>query len=207
LEPKSKSTRLAKGGLFQTTPEYPEFVWNEIIVNAVAHRDYSIKGTDIQIKMFDNRIVVESPGSLPGLVRLNNIRTVHFSRNPKIAALLKEYKYVKEFGEGVDRMCNEMVELGLSEPEFSTVAFMTKVVINNNKDLNDTLNEDLNLTERKIASEIYNDNKITAENISNNTKLAISTVKRNLVGLQNKGILLRVGSKKTGYWEIKNKIH
>jgi ATP-dependent DNA helicase RecG len=103
-------TRLAKGGLFETILEYPEFVWNEIIVNAVAHRDYSIKGTDIQIKMFENRIVVESHGTLPGLVRLNNMRTVHFSRNPKIEALLKEYKYVKEFGEGVDRMCNEMVE-------------------------------------------------------------------------------------------------
>ena len=125
-------TRLTKGGLFATTPEYPEFVWNEIIVNAVAHRDYSIKGTDIHIKMFDDKIVVESPGTLPGLVRLNNIRSVHFSRNPKIAGFLKDHKYVKEFGEGIDRMYNEMEELGLPEPEYSVVAFMTKVAVKNN---------------------------------------------------------------------------
>ena len=194
-------TMLAKGGLFTTTPEYPEFVWNEIIVNAVAHRDYSIKGTDIQIKMFDDRIVVESPGTLPGLVRLNNMRIVHFSRNPTIAGLLKDYKYVKEFGEGVDRMCNEMIQLGLSEPEFSKVAFMTKVVIRNNKNPNDTLNDTLNDTEKKILIEIYNDNKVTAENIVTNTKLSIVTVKRNLGYLKKKGVIIRMGSKKTGYWK------
>ena len=93
-------TRLGNDGRFHTTPEYPEFVWKEIIINAIAHRDYSIKGTDIQIKMFDDHITVESPGTLPGIVRLSNIRTVHFSRNPKIARFLQEYDYVKEFGEG-----------------------------------------------------------------------------------------------------------
>lgn len=101
-------TRLGNDGRFHTTPEYPEFVWKEIIINAIAHRDYSIKGTDIQIKMFDDHITVESPGKLPGIVRLSNIRTVHFSRNPKIARFLQEYDYVKEFGEGVDRMFKEM---------------------------------------------------------------------------------------------------
>lgn len=122
-------TRLEKGGLFNTVPEYPEFVWKEIVVNAVAHRDYSIKGTDIHIKMFDDRIMVESPGTLPGLVRLNNMRNV---RNPKIAAFLKDYEYVKEFGEGIDRIYKEMAELGLPEPEYNVIDFMTKVVIKNN---------------------------------------------------------------------------
>lgn len=70
----------------------------KIIIIAIAHRDYSIKRTDIQIKMFDDRITVESPCTLPGIVRLNNLRSVHFSRNPKIARFFQEYEYVKEFG-------------------------------------------------------------------------------------------------------------
>ena len=61
---------------------------------------YSIKGTEIQIKMFDDRLVFETPGKLPGIVRTDNIRHTHFSRNPKIAEYLKAYDYVKEFGEG-----------------------------------------------------------------------------------------------------------
>lgn len=71
-------------------------------MNSVCHRAYSIKGTEIQIKMFDDRLVFESPGKLPGMVRPANIRNTHFSRNPKLAAFLKAYHYVKEYGEGVD---------------------------------------------------------------------------------------------------------
>lgn len=124
-------TYLGADARFVTEPEYPEFVWKELIVNAITHRDYSIKGTDIQIKMFDDHLTVESPGTLPGIVRLNNMREIHFSRNPKIAELLHEYEYVREFGEGVDRMYLEMKEAGLPEPEYHTEAFMVYATIRN----------------------------------------------------------------------------
>lgn len=55
-----------------------------MVVNSCCHRAYNIKGTEIQIKMFDDRIVFETPGDLPGLVRPDNIHHTHFSRNPKI---------------------------------------------------------------------------------------------------------------------------
>lgn len=126
-------TYLGVDAKFVTEPEYPEFVWKEMIVNAIAHRDYSIKGTDIQIKMFDDHITVESPGTLPGIVRLNNMREMHFSRNPKIAGLLHEYEYVREFGEGVDRMYLEMKQAGLPEPEYRIEAFMVYATIKNKK--------------------------------------------------------------------------
>jgi len=128
-----EKTYLGREGRFVTEAEYPKFVRQEMIVNAVTHRDYSIRGTDIQIKMFDNRIVVESPGKLPGLVRTNNIRYTHFSRNPKIADFLKAYEYVKEYGEGVDRMCKELEISGLQVPEYCSRAFMLQTVIFNNE--------------------------------------------------------------------------
>ena len=87
---------LGEDGLFKTDREYPKFVIQEMTVNSVCHRDYSIKGTEIQIKMFDDRLVFETPGKLPGIVRTDNIRHTHFSRNPKIAEYLKAYDYVKE---------------------------------------------------------------------------------------------------------------
>ena len=83
--------------------------------------------------MFDDHIVVESPGKLPGLVRADNIRFTHFSRNPKIAEFLKNYKFVKEFGEGVNRMCNELEQVGLKDPVYHTNAFMLQAVIYNSK--------------------------------------------------------------------------
>ena len=124
-------TKLGEGAVFRTIPEYPEFCWTELIVNAVAHRDYSIMGTDIQIKMFDDHFVVESPGILPGLVRISNIREFHFSRNPKIVELLTEYEFVKELGEGVDRVYRDMAEASLPDPEYRQVEFMLSAMLKN----------------------------------------------------------------------------
>ena len=128
-----EKTYLGPDGTFVTDEKYPKFVRQELIVNAVTHRAYSITGTDIQIKMFDDHIVVESPGKLPGLVRADNIRFTHFSRNSKIAEFLKKYKFVKEFGEGVNRMCNELEQVGLKDPVYHTNAFMLQAVIYNSK--------------------------------------------------------------------------
>lgn len=215
-------TRLGEDGLFHTTPEYPEFVWQEIIINAVAHRDYSIKGTDIQIKMFDDHITVESPGTLPGIVRLSNLRTVHFSRNPKIARFLQEYEYVKEFGEGVDRMFNEMETAGLPAPEYHDNAFMLNATIRNEKadgelngeinDSNGELNGELNPALRSLnKSELavyrlieeapQTSRQVMAE------KLGVSarTIDRAIQSLTKKELIKREGSKKTGHWEITNK--
>lgn len=126
-----EKTYLGSDGLFVTEEEYPKFVRQEIIVNAVTHRSYSITGTEIQVKMFDDRIVVESPGKLPGLVKASNIRHTHFSRNPRIAEYLKAYKYVKEYGEGVDRMCTELESAGLQSPVYYVDAFILKTIIYN----------------------------------------------------------------------------
>ena len=122
---------LTSGGIFTTEQEYPEFVRTELVVNAVTHRDYSIRGTEIQIKMFDDHLVVESPGNLPSQVKIETIRSAHFARNSHIAEYLKDYKYVKDFGEGVDRMCREMEALGLPKPEYRQDAFILKATVKN----------------------------------------------------------------------------
>lgn len=115
-------TYLGEKGIFVTDREYSSFVLQEMTVNSVCHRDYSIKGTEIQIKMFDDRLVFETPGKFPGIVRSDNIRHTHFSRNPKVAEYLKAYKYVREFGEGVDRMCKELEAKGLNDPKYVLIS-------------------------------------------------------------------------------------
>ena len=148
-------TYLGADTRFVTEPEYPEFAWKELIVNAVAHRDYSIKGTDIQIKMFDDRLTVESPGTLPGIVRLNNMRHVHFSRNPKIAQFLHEYEYVQEFGEGVDRLYEVMETAGLPQPEYRVEAFMLYATIRNTKNA-DAVQDTVQVAVQDTVQDILN---------------------------------------------------
>lgn len=122
-------TFLGQHAQFVTKRDYPEFVIQEMTVNACCHRAYNIKGTEIQIKMFDDRLVFESPGKLPGQVKPNNIRHTHFSRNPKIAAFLKAYHFVKEFGEGFDRICREQEANGANIPFFRTDEFILKITV------------------------------------------------------------------------------
>ncbi|MDD2973191.1 MAG: ATP-binding protein [Lachnospiraceae bacterium] len=149
-----EKTYLGKEGTFVTEEEYPKFVRQELIVNAVTHRAYSITGTDIQIKMFDDHIVVESPGKLPGLVRADNIRFTHFSRNPKIAEFLKAYNFVKEYGEGVNRMCNELESAGLKNPVYYTNAFMLQAIIyNKNSEKSTNSSEKLSIESEKLTIE------------------------------------------------------
>ena len=88
--------------------------------------------TGLQIALNATRspitLVVESPGNLPGLVRPDNIRHTHFSRNPRLARYLKTYEYVKEFGEGVDRMCREMEADGLLPIKYYKNDFILRAV-------------------------------------------------------------------------------
>ncbi|BAU17721.1 conserved hypothetical protein with HATPase-c domain [Prevotella intermedia] len=120
---------LGQHGQFVTNRNYPKFVIQEMVVNACCHHAYNIKGTEIQIKMFDNRLVFESLGRLPGMVKPSNIRHTHFSRNPKIAQFLKAYDFVKEFGEGVDRVCRELEANGTPHLSFHLDDFILKITV------------------------------------------------------------------------------
>lgn len=97
--------------------EYPEETLHEIITNAVLHRDYSI-ATDIQIRIFDNRVEIESPGKLPGHVTTENILNSQAARNPKIVRLINKFPDApnKDVGEGLNTAFDAMTKLRLKVP-------------------------------------------------------------------------------------------
>lgn len=99
--------------------QYPRPAIREAIVNAVAHRDYSLSGSQVRIFVFDDRLEVYSPGRLPNGVTLDNIRT-HFSkpRNEIIARALLNLGYVNILGSGIPRMIRLMREHSGREPDF-----------------------------------------------------------------------------------------
>lgn len=99
-------------------PEYPRPAVREALVNAVAHRDYSLAGAQILLYIFDDRIEVRSPGILPNSVTLANIRT-HYSRprNETIARVLFNLGYVNTLGSGIPRMIRLLQEQTGREPD------------------------------------------------------------------------------------------
>ena len=119
--------------IFTTVPEYPEFAWFEGLVNAMAHRDYSIRGEYTRVYLYSDRLEIQSPGRLPNVVRLDNLRHTRYSRNPKITRVFTEFSWVRELNEGVDKIYKVMEESGLPEPEFSEPnSFSVKLVLRNN---------------------------------------------------------------------------
>jgi len=96
---------------------YQHETLHEIITNAVLHRDYSI-AADIQIRIYDNRIEVESPGRLPGHVTPENILNEQFARNGTIVRLINKFPDPpnKDVGEGLVTAFRAMHALRLKDP-------------------------------------------------------------------------------------------
>jgi ATP-dependent DNA helicase RecG len=96
---------------------YPEEALHEIITNAVLHRDYSL-ASDIHVRIFDNRIEIESPGKLPGYITLDNILNEQFARNPKIVRIINKFPNPpnKDVGEGLNTAYEAMEKLRLKPP-------------------------------------------------------------------------------------------
>ncbi len=97
-------------------PQYPYFAIRELIVNAVVHRDYSIAGSKILIKIFNNRIKYQSPGPLPANITPKNIVKEQFLRNRAIGKAFSKIKYIEEMGEGWDRIMEEIKNHPLKPP-------------------------------------------------------------------------------------------
>lgn len=163
-------TFLGQHGQFVTLRDYPEFVIQEMTVNAVCHRAYNIKGTEIQIKMFDDRLVYESPGKLPGMVKPENIRHTHFSRNPKIAAFLKAYNYVKEFGEGVDRIYRELEANGANALRFRDNDFILRITVPKVTENDGKVKEKVNEKIQKVNEKVNGNRKEVIEKVIEKAK-------------------------------------
>lgn len=121
-----------KTGKFQVVPEYPEFAWQEGIVNAVVHREYALTGSYIKVTMYDDRLEIESPGKLPNIVTVENIRETRFSRNPRISRVLTEMGWVRELNEGVKRIYSDMESSFLEAPIYSEPEQSVRLVLKNN---------------------------------------------------------------------------
>jgi len=108
-------TIITEGGEMKVV--YPNETLHEIITNAVLHRDYSIVA-DIHIRIFDNRVEIESPGRLPGHITPQNILKEQFARNGSLVRLINKFPNPpnKDVGEGLNTAFEAMKKLKLKEP-------------------------------------------------------------------------------------------
>ncbi len=110
--------------------KYPITALHEIITNAVLHRDYSV-ADDIHIRIFDNRVEVASPGTLPAHITPENILNERFARNATVVRLINKFPNPpnKDVGEGPNTAFSAMREMKLKPPTIEQAGGYVKVVL------------------------------------------------------------------------------
>ena len=187
-------------------PEYPSFAVREALVNAVSHRDYRLTGRRVEIRMFEDRLEVISPGGLPGYITVDNIVEEHFSRNPRLVAGLFQWGYIEELGLGIDRMIEEMLQFGHPSPEFNATPYSFGVVLHNRRERRPVASWDRNMNERQMRAlaQVQEFGRITNGDYRQICpNVSPETLRLDLVDLVNKGLLLKVGDKRGTYYILK----
>lgn len=196
-------------GKFTKVPEYPVDAWQEGIVNAVTHRAYNLTGDDIRVIMYDDRIEIHSPGKFPSLVTPENIKDIHYSRNPYIARTLSDFGWVREFGEGVNRMYEEMSMLFLDEPIFEEKHNQVVLTLKNNimmrsirqrEEIQSKIQMDwkkLNRYQKRTLSILYKKKKIRTSELSKYLSVSLNVARNTLESLRELNVLSKVASSQT----------
>lgn len=200
--------------------EYPMEAARELVVNAVAHRDYSIYGDGIRLFLFRDHMEISSPGGLAGPVTVDNIKDERFSRNPVIVQVLADMGFIERLGYGVDRVFDLMQAQNLPEPEFKEMAAGFRVVLyraperpaktrkieNTVKKLLQSLDVPLNPRQETAIAFLQKDgnSRITNSDFQSLCPdVHAETLRRDLADLVDKKVLVKIGQKRGSYYILR----
>jgi len=184
--------------------EYPLEALREAIINATCHRDYRDSG-NVQVRIFDDRVEMWSPGLLPEGITIKDLYRTHNSRprNHRIARAFFLIRYIEHWGTGTLRMINLCRDAGLPDPEFAEMSGAFVVIFRKAKSIKKYL-EDVELSERQKQAIGYaqQNRRITTQEYARLVGVSPRTASRDLSGLLEKGILRQIGKGKAGYFEL-----
>ena len=195
-------------GKFKVVPEYPEFAWQEGIVNAVTHREYALSGSYIKVTMYDDRLEIESPGKLPNIVTIENIKETRYSRNPRISRVLTEMGWVRELNEGVNRIYRDMENYFLDDPIYSepeqavNLTLKNNIIMRNMRQLSHAVRQigqntwdQLDTLEQEILAYLTNRGASKRSDLEKYTGKSSSTIRMRLNHLMEIGLVIANGTK------------
>jgi ATP-dependent DNA helicase RecG len=198
----------------QESLEYPFEAVRELLVNAVAHRDYNLQGDNIHLNIYVHRLEISSPGLLPGPVTLKNLLEARFARNAVISQVLSDLGYVERLGYGLDRVVDALRVAGLLPPQFEEFAGTFRVTLyaaqlgegtdGRLPDLSAYSALDLNLRQQMALAQLASHKRISSHEYQTLCpEVHAETLRRDLADLVARGILIKVGDKKATYYILK----
>jgi len=183
-------------------PDYPPRAGREAMVNAISHRDYTIKGGSISLMIFDDRLEITSHGTLPLGITINDLKHEHDSqpRNGRITQVMYRRGLIESVGTGTQEMINECRDFGKPEPDYLergntfVVRFLPRAIIAKPDTLTDRQKEIIDiLSSQKTVSagEILN-------SLSDNP--ADRTLRDDLAKLKKLGLIETKGKGRGAVW-------
>lgn len=202
-------------------PEYPEVAIREVLINAIAHTDYSLTGMHILIAIYSDRMEIQNPGMLPFGMTMEDFKAgVSKVRNRVIARIFRELGLMEEWGSGYRRVMAACQNGGYPTPNWQELGAAFRVtfyphpeVISSsetnvpvNVPVNAPVNVPVNERQQWFLNQLGAGRKVKAIEISRRWKVAEKTAKRDITALKKQGIIEFVGLPKTGTYRLKGKL-
>lgn len=193
-------------------PEYAERAVLEAMVNHFIHRDYTVMGGEVHLDIYDDRLIVTSPGGMCNGTLIQNLDIANVSserRNPILANVMAQLDYMEKRGSGLTRICNETKALdGYQEalsPKFNSTPAQFQTIIYASADttnVGDVSEMRLTGRQRKILRLINESPTITGKKMSEILSVSQRTIERDLSILQKLDVLKREGKDNDGVWIV-----
>lgn len=190
----------------------PEAALREAVINAIAHKDYGSL-IPIQISVYDHKLMIWNAGQLPPDWSLARLMGKHPSQpaNPDIARALFLAGKIESWGRGIDLIRNACLDYGSPAPLFDCDSggfwvefpFALSAAVDSPKGLGEGLGEGLgDSPQSRILQLIRGRPTISIIELSRQLEISTTAVEKSLKRLKTKGLLQRVGSARSGHWEV-----
>lgn len=195
-------------------PEYDEIAIRETIVNALIHRQYTNIGSEVTVDIYDNRMVITSPGAMPsGMIFSGELTSdiPSIRRNPILADIFARMKYMDRRGSGFDKIkngTNRLFNDNKNHVEFNATGTHFSVVIynanyeNSEEIVKEIVKEVVKEVVKEIVIEIKYNPEISVKTLAQKLKISERVIRYEIDKLRRKGVIKHEGSTKKGKWTV-----
>lgn len=173
------------------TPQFPPIAIREAVINSLLHSDYSMKGSHIQIALFDDRIEITNPGGLPyGQTMKKALSGYSRLRNRVIGRVFRELRLIEQWGSGIPRIVAICEKMGLRSPSFEEEGNHFRTTIYSHKQKKSILEQ----FEIVLVKHLSKHEAVQTQDAAKLWKISDRQTRTRLSQMVDRGILVRVST-------------
>lgn len=186
-----------KGIRRKNIPEYSELIVREVLVNAVAHADYSVVGSNILVSIFEDRMEIQNPGMWPFGITIEQLKAGQSKiRNRVLVGVLRRTNFMERLGSGYERIQSAMEE-GYPEPEWEEVGTSVRVALRPHPHFKGEIASPSRKDRKPEIAKALRGGPLSPKEIAAEIGVGVRQVQRYLSDMQSKGEVELLGKSRT----------